>query len=350
MSYTISGIQQLGIGVRDVADAWRWYRTAFGMDVPVFQDEAEAPLMTRYTGNAVHSRNAVLALNLSGGAGFEIWQFTSRTPEPPSRAPRIGDVGILAGVMKSRDVDAAFRSLSDLGADVVGEPTAGPDGARRFFVRDPYGNLFQIAPASEWFGRPAVVGGVAGAIVGCSNVDRAMPLYRDVLGYDTVLDDSSGVFPDLGRLEGGDGEYRRVLLTHGRPRVGPFSKLMGTSTLELVQPLGKAGRAVFDGRFWGDLGFIHLCFDVRGMNELAAASAHAGHAFTVDSGQSFGMGSAAGRFSYVEDPDRTLIEFVETHRVPIAKRLGLSLDLTRRPADKSLPAWMIRMLGLGRVR
>ena len=349
MSYVISGIQQLGVGVSDVKASWAWYRRAFGMDVPVFEEAAAAPFMTRYTGGKVQSRHAVLALNLSGGAGFEIWQYTSRTPVPPTENPRIGDLGIFAGVMKSRNPAEAHRRLTEMGAEPAAL-TRGPDGVERFFVRDPAGNLFQIVPAEEWFGASAVVGGVAGAVIGTSSVDAALPLYRDVLGYDTVVYDESGVFDDLRPLPGGDASVRRVLLAHSEPRKGPFSELMGSSTIELVQLENGTGRKIFADRFWGDLGFIHLCFDIRGMNALAAACAESGHPFTVDSAETFDMGDAGGRFSYVEDPDGTLIEFVETHKLPLVKALGFSLDLHRRPADKPLPRWMIKLLGLGRVK
>lgn len=37
------------------------------------------------------------------------------------------------------------------------------------------------------------------------------------------------------------------------------------------------------------------------------------------------MGNAAGHFSYNEDPDGTLIEYVETHKVPIVKNLAYIL-------------------------
>lgn len=46
----ISGIQQVGLGVQNVPEAWQWYRRILGFDVPVFDDKAEAPLMTPYTG------------------------------------------------------------------------------------------------------------------------------------------------------------------------------------------------------------------------------------------------------------------------------------------------------------
>ncbi len=349
MSYIISGIQQIGVGVADLSSAWQWYRKAFSMDVPVFQEAAEAPLMVRYTGGEVQSRNAVLAMNLSGGGGFEIWQYTSRTPTAAVDPSRLGDPGIFAAVLKTRSAREAYDHLLALGAE-ASRPTPGPDGAERLFVTDPFGNVFQIAPSPDWFGAPAVIGGVSGAIIGCTDIDRALPLYRDVLGYDAVLYDERGTFADLASLRGGAGEVRRVLLGHSEPRVGPFCELMGSTTVELVQS-GDAGRpAIFAGRYWGDLGFIHLCFDVRGMNELAARSAQAGHAFTVDSAGTFDMGDAGGRFSYLEDADGTLIEFVETHKLPIFKPLGLGLNLTRRPAERALPRWMIRLLGLARVK
>ena len=42
------------------------------------------------------------------------------------------------------------------------------------------------------------------------------------------------------------------------------------------------------------------------------------------------MGEASGRFTYIEDPDGTLIEFVETHKVPVVARIGLYIDMNKR--------------------
>ena len=39
---TIAGIQQIGIGVPNVHEAFKWYRQHFGMDIPVFEEAAEA--------------------------------------------------------------------------------------------------------------------------------------------------------------------------------------------------------------------------------------------------------------------------------------------------------------------
>ena len=78
--YVISGIQQMGIGVTNVHEAWKWYHNTFGMDCRVFEDVAEARLMLPYTGGEPRSRHAVLALNLQSGGGFEIWQYKGREP------------------------------------------------------------------------------------------------------------------------------------------------------------------------------------------------------------------------------------------------------------------------------
>lgn len=57
------------------------------------------------------------------------------------------------------------------------------------------------------------------------------------------------------------------------------------------------------------------------MQEMKTLCESKGHPFTVDSASSFDMGEAAGHFTYIEDPDGTLIEFVETHKVPVLKKL-----------------------------
>lgn len=86
------------------------------------------------------------------------------------------------------------------------------------------------------------------------------------------------------------------------------------------------------------------------MDAIGAKSAELGYPFTVDSGKSFDMGEAAGRFTYIETKDGTLIEFVETHKIPVAKKLGWYLSLKKRAAEKPLPRWMLNALSLNREK
>jgi catechol 2,3-dioxygenase-like lactoylglutathione lyase family enzyme len=347
----LNGIQQIGIGVTNVHTAFAWYRRHFGMDIPVFDDAGEAGLMVRYTGGKPQVRRAILAINLGGGSGFEIWQFTDRTPQQLSFTPSLGDLGIFIVRVKSRDVEKTYQTFKASGVELLGDINESPGGEKHFFLRDPFGNIFQMIESSEWFtGKGGDTGGTCGCLIGVSDIDKARTLYTDVLEYDNVVYDRSGVFDDFTALPGGKEEVRRLLLTPSMPKKGSFSKLMGSSRIELVQMLTGKPSKIYEGRYWGDPGFIHLCFDVHGMDALRQQCEQAGFPFTVDSSQSFDMGDAAGHFSYIEDLDGTLIEFVETHRIPILKKLNIYLDLRKRNPEKPLPDWMIRMLSLGRVR
>ncbi len=347
----ISGIQQVGIGVKDAEEAWTWYRKNFSMDIPVFKSADVADLMLPYTGGKPQERYAILALNIAGGGGFEIWQYTQRTPESANFNIQLGDLGIFAAKIKCRNVAEMFAFAKQNNLSIVTELAKDPSGKPHFFLKDPYGNLFEMVEDTTWFkSRKDLTGGIAGCVIGVTNMKKSMDFYRDVLGYDVVVYDKKGNFSDYKGIDGGEGTFHRVLLKHSKERIGGFSKLLGPSQLELVQVEGRAPKKIYENRFWGDLGFIHLCFDINGMKALEDKCASLNYPFTVNSADSFDMGEAAGHFAYIEDPDGTLIEFVETHRVPIIKKLGFYLDLRKRSAEKSLPNWMVSALALGRVK
>jgi len=79
MAKQINGIQQLGVGVENLEEGFKWYRQNFGMDILVFDEKATAHLMLEHTGGEPRERHAVLALNMQGGGGFEVWQHTGKT-------------------------------------------------------------------------------------------------------------------------------------------------------------------------------------------------------------------------------------------------------------------------------
>ena len=346
----ITGIQQIGIGVPNVHEAFKWYRQHFGMDIPVFEEAAEANLMLPYTGGKPQKRHAILAMNIKGGGGFEIWQYTSRVPQPANFEIQIGDLGVFAVRIKSADVKKSYEFLKTKKANILNEPSQASDGCLHFFVKDPFGNIFDVVEGDSWFGSgKQLTGGVAGCMIGVTDLERSKKFYADVLGYDTVVYDKEGIFDDLKNLPTGNKKVHRVLLKHSKPRRGPFSRLMGNTQIELIKNFEHTPRKIFENRFWGDLGFIHLCFDVTNMQEVKQECEKAGHPFTVDSASSFDMGEAAGHFSYIEDPDGYWIEFVETHKVPILKKLGWYLDLRKRNPNKPLPNFIVKALAFSRV-
>lgn len=356
MAKIIYGIQQVGVGVSNLTEAWKWYKEHLGFDIRIFEDNTVAELMLPYTGGQPQQRHAVLALNMQGGGGLEIWQYKARTPLTPEFQVQLGDYGIFAARIKCSDVKKAYGYFEEKGIP-ISSLVQDPLGRYHFFIKDPFGNFFEVYEHSYIFkNENKIVSGVGGAIIGVSNIDDSLRVYQKILGYDKVLYDSTDTFNDLTEVPGGKGRFRRVLLTHSQERKGSFSNFFGKSEIELVQSLNREPNKIFKNRFWGDLGFIHLCFDVKNMADLEKECNANGSPFTVNSNVkhneqgSFDMGEAAGHFSYIEDPDGTLIEFVETHRLPLIKPLGIQLNMDKRNPHKPVPNWIIKLLSLKRVR
>lgn len=347
-SFMISGIQQIGVGTTDFRKSWNWYIEMFGIDVKILEDDTVAERMLPYTGGKPQQRHACIAVNLQGGGGFEIWQYSKRKPEPCPFTIAAGDLGMFAAKLNCSDVNAFYRQITSKWSDCT-VPEILPDGTPCFYVKDLFGNVFQIVQNRNVFiNQGKLTGGMAGAVIGVSDMEASVRFYREILGYDTVLCDATGPFSANNPLLGSDKICRRVILKAPKRR-GAFAELFGDSTIELVQALERSPRRIYEGRYWGDPGFIQVCFDVTNMKALGKFCESKGHPFTVDScpdGQHFDMGDASGHFTYIEDPDGTLIEFVETHKVPIVKKLGIVIDMSRRDPQKALPKLLFRLMGL----
>ena len=345
MQDVITGIQQVGIGVTNADEAKYLYRELFGMRAKIFDDKSPASLMSAYTGNETHNRHAILTMNLSCGGGFEIWQFTSRNP---SLQPdiQIGDIGTFAVKLRTSDIHAAHQFYRDNSLVVTSPVQFTITNGQYFWVRDNLGNHFQIVECHEkYLDNKFVCGGVCGAVIGVSNMEKSIEFYSTVFGinnkvFETVC--SEIVFGKKVLL-------KKVLIQKDRNPRGAFTNLLGDIQIELVEAIHSNPAKIFENRYWGDCGFIHLCFDVLDMGLLKSRAEGNGHVFSVDSHGSFRMENAAGRFCYIEDPDGTLIELVETHKVPILKKINWHFDLKKRKNNGPLPKWMIKMLGLNRV-
>jgi catechol 2,3-dioxygenase-like lactoylglutathione lyase family enzyme len=350
-SIFISGIQQLGIGVRDAEAAFDFFRIVFGTDARIFDEESPAPLVARYTGNSVHERHVIRAANLNGGGALELWQYLDHEPLGPSSSIQLGDPGIFAGKIKSFDIITSYEAHQAAGY-AVSELLTNPLAGRHYFLQGDQSNWFNVIdyPIDRFTYVPFdwATGGVSGAIVGVSDIERSIKFYRQILSYDRIVFDESGCFEDLKPLPGGSGNFRRVLLEMSKPTRGPFSQLLGRSQIELVQNLDEKRDHIYANRFSGDLGFFHLSYDLQGMDAICEKCYSLGHMFTVDSKDTYDIGEAGGRFAYIEDPDGTLIQFVETHTLPLMEP-GLALDLRKRDPGKPIPRFILQGLRMSRV-
>lgn len=353
MANKINGIQQLGVGVENIQEAWKWYRKHFAMDIRMFEEEAIAELMLAHTEGKPRARHAVLALNMRGGGGFEIWQHKGKKPEPPKFEIMLGDLGINLGKIKTDNIENAFKKFTDSGLNLLSPVQKDPVNNHHFYMKDDFENMWEIKNEPQVFRyEKSVTGGVLGVVIGVKNMEQSLTIYQDILNYDQIVYDKTGVFDDFQGLPGGLNKFRRVLLKHTDIKSGPFSPFFGHSMIELIQVLDREPRNIYEGRIWGDPGFIHICFDVNEIDKIRETVKEKGFPFTVDSARdldSFDMGEAAGNFAYIQAPEGTLIEFVETHKIPLLKKMGWYLDFRKR-GSHPLPRWMLKLFRFKRVR
>jgi catechol 2,3-dioxygenase-like lactoylglutathione lyase family enzyme len=351
MERLINGIQQVGIGVKDAKAAFDWYKKIFGTDIVVFKDTAVASLMQKYTGNVPQKRFAILAMNMQGGGGFEIWQYIEKEPARAAFEPALGDTGIFAVKIRCRDISSTYHFYVNEEVNILNKPCLNPEGKNHFYIKDPWNNIFELIEDDYWFmDEKKLTGAVMGVVVGTTDIYKATRFYKEVLGFTTEVYNDEGIYTDWNGVNGSDSICRRIILKRNWKATGAFGKLLGPVQIELVKVESHNPKKIFENRHWGDLGFIHVCFDVNGMQQHERICAATNYPLSVNSADSFDMGKAAGHFSYNEDPDGTLIEYVETHKVPVAKKWGLFLNLKKRNAEKCLPNWVVKCLRFSREK
>ncbi|MEQ9303632.1 MAG: hypothetical protein RJQ14_06905, partial [Marinoscillum sp.] len=202
--------------------------------------------------------------------------------------------------------------------------------------QDPFGNEIRVKQTT--LERKAQFTGVKGCALGVSNLSQSIRFYEK-FGYQIANTSTQESIAgcDIVKMNSAN---------RSRGRMGMY---FGDNELILIERLDQSGSKIYQDRFWGDPGFIHLCFDVYNLPGWVTYFHHEGFPFTVLSNVDFKMGDAEGHWGYLEDPDETLIEMVETHKIPIVKELGISIDLTRRAPQKPLPGLLIKVLSLKKV-
>ena len=240
--------------------------------------------------------------------------------------------------IRCKDIAATHIFYKSESINILTEPAVNPENKKHFYIKDPWNNIFEIIEDDYWFtNEKKLTGAVCEVVIGVSDMEKSINFYSSVLGFDVIVHDLEKLFKDFDELEGGDRKCRRVILQNNCKRTGAFGKLLGPVQIELIQAMDYKPKKIYENRHWGDLGFIHVCFDVGNMKEHEKICEAKKYPLTVNSANSFDMGEAAGHFAYNEDPDGTLIEYVETHKVTVAKKLGLFLNIKNRNPEKCLP-------------
>ena len=289
-----------------------------------------------------------------GAVALKFGSIPEKKPQLPDFEIQLGDLGISIGKIKANDIEAAYNRFKESGLDLLTKITKDPVGNDHFYLKDIFGNMWEVKNEASVFRKKekSVSGGVFGVVIGVKDIEESLKIYQDVLEYDEVVYDETGIFVDFKGLPGGNNKYRRILLKHSDVKNGAFSPFFGRSVIELVQVIDREPVDIFKERIWGDPGFIHLCFDINNIDSFREKVKGIGYPFTVDSAralETFDMGEAAGSFAYIQAPEGTLIEFVETHKIPLVEKIGWYLDFRKR-GNHPLPNWMLKLFKYKRVK
>ena len=361
----INAIQQLGLGVLNKEVALNWFARVLGFRTVVFNDQNEAKFMKRYTGEQICQRDAALLFNSHGGSGLEIWQHISRKPLVQPLNMSLQSIGFLICKLRCKKIEQVVASLKqnqEPSLKLIGEITVRPTGEYCCYF-SVFGSWFQLVEDKRKFfyeDSSSFCAGVYGVTVGVNSIEHSLKFYRNVLGYDHVVQDKEDEWQDfLGfyKLNKANEErFRRVVLQREEPESGLYANFFGVGEIELIEAVNNPLQMMWEGlslkdskdrhlykdRYWGDPGFIHLCFDVTDMSGLRGFFQDFGLDFTVDTNDEFLMDkTASGRFAYLEDPDGSLIEFVETYRMPLIRKFGISLNVRGR--RKTIPSWLLKL-------
>jgi catechol 2,3-dioxygenase-like lactoylglutathione lyase family enzyme len=347
----INGLQHIGVAVSDMDLSLKFYRKFFGLDIPFFDSVQPAPLMDVYTRQKTITKRASMVMNLQGGCAIEVIRPTSFEPSKAKHPIQMGDLGIFITQVKCKDIRKTHEFCRSERVSSLTSLSKDPAGRDTFYIQDPDGNTWQFIEGENWYSQNNHhSGGVVGCTTGVSDMQQALNLYRDILGFDQVVYDKSGLFEDWNSLASGNQRYRRVLLTQRAQPGGGFAKVTGKTYIELVQALDRTPHYIFEDRIWGDIGFAHIGFDVKGMKAIGEDLSHAGFPFTCDSNDALNMGTTKVHCTYIEDKDKTLIEMIEVYKVPIIEKWGIFLNVEKRDPLKPLPDFMLKALRFSRIK
>jgi catechol 2,3-dioxygenase-like lactoylglutathione lyase family enzyme len=347
----INGLQHIGVAVSDMDLSLKFYRKFFGLDIPFFDSVQPAPLMDVYTRHKTITKRASMVMNLQGGCAIEVIRPTSFEPSKAKHPIQMGDLGIFITQVKCKDIRKTHEFCRKERVSLLTSLSKDPVGRDTFYIQDPDGNTWQFIEGENWYSQNNHhSGGVVGCTTGVSDMQQALNLYRDILGFDQVVYDKSGLFEDWNSLASGNQRYRRVLLTQRAQPGGGFAKVTGKTYIELVQALDRTPHYIFEDRIWGDIGFAHIGFDVKGMKAIGEDLSHAGFPFTCDSNDALNMGTTKVHCTYIEDKDKTLIEMIEVYKVPIIEKWGIFLNVEKRDPLKPLPDFMLKALRFSRIK
>lgn len=209
--------------------------------------------------------------------------------------PDLSEIGILGVKIKTRKIDSNFfmRRREDMTSqpDIWIKPLK-----KRHFHVFSENLLFQIIDSSDNFFATFSKqnGGVGGAILGVSDIEKSFDFYSKILGYNKVIYKGNGVYEDFKNLKGGCKKYKRMIIQQSENQEHKFLEYFGKSEIELLEVQDSDNRKTLD------FDFSSLNFITSNINDIV------------------GTNYNLGRIIYQDEKDDSVIHFFDPDGIKIS--------------------------------
>lgn len=305
---TVTGVQHVGIGVRDIEASRAFYRDVLQCTQRMADFGLTHNAMPDFFRASAHVFNAWMYGQEKDAIVIECVQRFEPSPRSIRRQNLYGDIGVNKITVEVSDA-AAFRKAYGDRIRFLCEPKTAriPGWGDYSFVygTDPDGNLIEFASCPQWevLENP---GRIRSLGIGVTDLDRSMEFYTRHLGFDQVVIAPHESFSGLvGEVSGSSSTQVRSCL---------LGSSNGFHLLELLEVSKPRGRSIPFNALWGDYGFLEgccLCLDVLGMARYLMKEGVdlLSHPTAVDVHEAGLEGT--GWFLYAKDPDGIPVELLE---------------------------------------
>ncbi len=304
----VTGIQHVGIGVRDIEASRAFYRDVLECRIPMADFGVTYNAMADFFRTSPHVFNGWMYMQERDAIVVECIQRFEPSPRPIHKQVRYGDIGVNKLTVEVSDVEK-FREAYKDKIKFVSTPQATdlPGWGDYAFVygTDPDGNLIEFI-SSSGIEVDGALGRIRSVGVSVTELDRSIEFYRKYMDFDTtVIEPHENFSGCVGEVSGSkDTQVRSCLLANSG----------GFHMLELYEVSRPRGRSIPFHVLWGDYGYLEGCCLCDDILALSRALMNEGLEFISQPTSLVvreGDQEATAWFSYVRDPDGIPVELLE---------------------------------------
>ncbi len=304
----VTGVQHVGIGVRDIEKSRTFYRDVMECRIPMADFGVVHNAMPDFFRTSSHVFNGWMYMQEKDAIVVECIQRLEPSPRPIHKQVRYGDIGVNKMTVEVSDVEKFCEAYKDKVKFVSPPKRADIPGYGDYgfaYGTDPDGNLIEFISGSkiqveEPLGRIRSLG------VSVTDLERSIAFYQKYVDFDTVVIEPHEAFSGLmGEVSGSeDTQVRSCLLANSN----------GFHMLELYEVAKPRGRSTPFHVLWGDYGYLegcYICSDILGLSRVLMNEGleFISQPTSMEIDEEGLKGTAW--FIYVRDPDGIPVELLE---------------------------------------